>query len=435
MTQINLISLKEVNLNPDVLETIKKEISSVDDFKEKIKDTLGQDITSVVDFIIGSAIALDASDVHLEPQEKEIILRFRLDGVLQDACVIPTDIYNQLISRIKILSGTKLNITDKPQDGRFSVKIQGQEPIEIRVSIIPTNHGQSPVLRILNPKNLIEMKSLGLRKDLAELLEKEIQKPHGMILVTGPTGSGKTTTLYAILKKLQSSEIKIITIEDPIEYRLDNITQTQVDVAKGYDFANGLKSIVRQDPDVILVGEVRDADTCQTAIQAALTGHLVLSTLHTNDAVGTIARLVVLGQKPSDMGPAINIIVAQRLIRKVCSKCADEKKITADEYKMLKENLSPIAKKVGLKEISENAKIAHAKGCKACNKTGYAGRAGVYEIFVMNDEAQNFILENKSAADLREFARKQGMITLLQDGLLKVLQKETTLDEIQRILQ
>lgn len=427
-------NLKEVNLNPDVLETIKKEISDVSAFQEKLQSLLGQDITNIVDFIIGSAIALDASDIHLEPQEKEIILRFRLDGVLQDASVIPANIYSQLISRIKILSGTKLNITDKPQDGRFSVKIQDQEPIEIRVSIIPTNHGESPVLRILNPKNLIEIKALGLRKDLGELLEKEIQKPHGMILVTGPTGSGKTTTLYAILKKLQSSEIKIITIEDPIEYKLDNITQTQVDAAKGYDFDNGLKSIVRQDPDVILVGEIRDNNTCQTAIQAALTGHLVLSTLHTNDAVGTIARLMVLGQKPSDMGPAINIIIAQRLVRKVCSKCAQEKKLTKEEYEMIHNALSPVAKELELK-FSENTKILHAKGCKACNKTGYTGRTGVYEIFVMDDKAQNFILENNSAANLKEFAQKQGMITLLQDGLTKVLEKETTLDEIQRILQ
>src|SRR4030042_4975480 len=289
---------------------IEKEIKSIPDLKKTVEGSLTENISEFIETIFGGAIFLDASDIHIETEESQVKIRLRTDGVLQDAATISRKLYESILSRIKIVAGIKLNIIDRPQDGRFSVLLEekdGKESIEIRVSTLPSEHGESVVLRVLNPKSLIDLNALGLREDLLTIFKKEIKKPNGMIMVTGPTGSGKTTTLYAFLKTIQSAEIKIITIEDPIEYHLEGISQTQVRPDKGYDFASGLQSIMRQDPDVILVGEMRDLETADIAMQAALTGHFVLTTLHTNDAAGTVARLVALGEKLSNMGPAINM--------------------------------------------------------------------------------------------------------------------------------
>ena len=299
--------LGSVAISPDIIEESKNEVKNIEGFKKKIQDYLNQNVTSLLDVILFGAILLDASDVHIEPPEEESKLRIRLDGILQDVVFFDHTTYRHLLSRLKLLSKLKLNITDKPQDGRFTIKVNDLL-IEIRTSSLPTEYGESVVMRILNPKSLIALDSLGLRKDLYKTFEKEIQKPNGMIIVTGPTGSGKTTTLYAFLKK------------DPIEYHLKGISQTQVAPEKGYDFAGGLRSIVRQDPDVILVGEIRDLETAKIALQAALTGHLVLSTLHTNDAAGTIPRLVDLGAEVSSVASGLKMAVAQRLVRKVCKK-------------------------------------------------------------------------------------------------------------------
>ena len=321
----------------------------------------------------------------------------------------------------------KLNVSDRPQDGRFSIVMDDE--IEIRTSILPAEEGESVVMRILNPKNLISLKELGLRKDLASLFNKEIKKPNGMIIVTGPTGSGKTTTLYAFLKKLNSPEIKIITLEDPVEYHLDGISQTQVDSKKGYDFASGLRSIMRQDPDVVLVGEIRDLETASTAIQAALTGHLVFTTLHTNDSAGTIARLTALGEKAINISPAVNMAIAQRLVRRVCKDCTTFEKPNSKEIAEIKKALEGVSKEL----VPNLDKVARIKGCKNCNQTGYKGRVSIFEVLRVDSEIEKFILTKPSIVALKELAIKKGMVTVRQDGFLKVLEGITTIEEVDRV--
>lgn len=432
MVEKSQIITEGINISSEINTEIKKKIKSVLDFKEEIDKFATGNISELSEVILGGGIILDASDIHIETEEEQVKIRARCDGVLQDITTIDKNIYHGLLSRIKLLAVLKMNITNRPQDGRFSVFSEDQV-IEVRVSTLPSEYGESIVLRLLNPKSLINLDALGLRKDLLLLLKKEIKKPNGMIIVTGPTGSGKTTTLYAFLKQLQSPEIKIITIEDPIEYHLPGISQTQVAPEKGYTFASGLKSIVRQDPDVILVGEIRDLETADIALQSALTGHLVFSTLHTNDAAGTIARLVSLGAKPSNIGPAVNMAVAQRLVRKACDKCKELKKISPQELKKIKSGLSNVLKIVIAPKITDNSKIATAKGCKYCNNTGYRGRVGIFEAFLIDDDMENFIDKNPSIADLRAKAIKKGFVTMYQDGLIKVLEGVTTIEEIDRV--
>ncbi len=317
-------------------------IANVTEFAKAVSQFFGKNTSQLLEIIFIGAIDLDVSDIHFETEENQIKIRLRIDGVLQDLANISHQEYKPLLSRLKLVSGIKLNISDRPQDGRFSITrsdisgvppaiVKHKENIEVRSSTLPAEYGEAIVLRVLNPKSLISLEQLGLRDDLLKIFRKEISKPNGMIMVTGPTGSGKTTTLYAFLKEVQDPTIKVITIEDPIEYRLDGISQTQVEPAKGYDFASGLRAIVRQDPDVILVGEIRDLETAEIALQAALTGHLVFSTIHANDAAGTIARLVDLGTTPPSIASAINLIIAQRLIRRVCLKCVEFKNISSEQ--------------------------------------------------------------------------------------------------------
>lgn len=393
---------------------------TVNDFKNQFTNILNEDTTTVIKFLLASAIEIKASDIHLEPEEEQVKIRFRIDGILQDATNFSFEDYKTLLSRIKLISGIKLNVSDKPQDGRFSVN-----EIEIRVSSLPSEYGESLVLRVLNPENLILLKGLGMREDLLNIFTKEIKKPNGMILVTGPTGSGKTTTLYAFLKTIQNPNIKIITIEDPIEYHLENISQTQVHPEKGYDFASGLKAIVRQDPDVILVGEMRDAPTVDIALQAALTGHLVFSTLHTNDAAGTISRLTSLQAKEANIATAINLIIAQRLVRILCKKCAIEKLVSEKELSVLKKELPNMT-------ITKGTKIFHAKGCNECGSSGYKGRIGIFEAIVNDDEIKENILSLASSSLIKKLAIKKGMLTMKQDGFLKVLDGITTIEEVEK---
>lgn len=425
----------EIQISASRFAKIEKEIKNIPEFRDKVKNTLTKPVTELAEIILGGALNLEASDIHIEPRETETKIRVRIDGFLQDVLTFPLNRYPPLLSRIKLLSGIKLNITDRPQDGRFSISINDLL-VEIRASTLPTEYGESIALRVLNPKTLIEIENLGLRKDLLEIFKTELKKTTGMIIVTGPTGSGKTTTLYAFLKKIKKPEIKIITIEDPIEYHLKGISQTQVAPKKGYDFASGLRSIVRQDPDVILVGEIRDTETSQIAIQAALTGHLVLTTLHTNDAAGTVARLVSLKARPSNIGPALNVAIAQRLIRRVCRKCSKLEKPSPQEIKKFKNSLNgilPILKKQGIKIPEIGNEIPRAKGCRDCNFMGYRSRIGIFEVILFDEEMEKFILKNPSIAALREKALKKGMITMQQDGLIKVLQGITTIEEVERI--
>jgi len=418
----------EVRISKAKIFEIEREAKNVPDYKEKIGEYLDSPITNLLEVILAGAIKLEASDIHIEPEKEKAKIRIRIDGILQDVLFFNLDVYKSLLSRIKLLSGIKLNIFDRPQDGRFSILME-ELPIEVRASTLPAEYGESIVLRILNPKVLIELEGLGLRKNLLELVRKEIKKPTGMIIVTGPTGCGKTTTLYAFLRKIKKPEIKIITIEDPIEYHLEGISQTQVAPKKGYDFASGLKSVMRQDPDVILVGEIRDLETVKTALQAALTGHLVFTTLHTNDAAGVVARLTSLGAKIANIGPALNMVVAQRLVRKVCQKCKKLEKPSPQELKKTKKELSSLEI-----EIKKDVKIPKIVGCKDCNFTGHKGRVGIFEIFLIDDEIEKFILKNPSIADLREMAIKKGMTTMKQDGLMKVLEGITTIEEIERVM-
>ena len=427
--------LGSVTISPKVIEEVKSSVKNIGDFKNKINEYLEKSVTELLDVILFSSIILDASDIHLEPEEEDARLRIRLDGILQDVVFFEQNIYHQLLSRLKLLSKLKLNIVDKPQDGRFSIEIESSL-IEIRTSSLPAEYGESVVMRILNPKSLISLDDLGLRGDLYETFQKEIEKPNGMIIVTGPTGSGKTTTLYAFLKKIQNPEIKIITIEDPIEYHLKGISQTQVAPEKGYTFADGLRSIVRQDPDVILVGEIRDLETAKIGLQAALTGHLVLSTLHTNDAAGTIPRLVDLGADASSVAPALKMAVAQRLVRKVCKKCSTLTEPTATELAEIKRGLKSLPKNVKVPDL-DKVKIARIKegGCDACNFTGYKGRQGLFEAFLIDSEMEKFILTNPAVSTIRDLAIKKGMVTMYQSGLLDVVSGQTTMEEVKRVVE
>ncbi|OGZ27333.1 MAG: hypothetical protein A2365_00150 [Candidatus Nealsonbacteria bacterium RIFOXYB1_FULL_40_15] len=418
----------EVVIPESIVLDIEKKAKNIAEFGKEIEFSLDKKISQLVEIVLAGAVALGSSDIHLEPEKEKAKLRLRIDGVLQDVIFLDKKYYSALSSRIKLLSKLKLNVSDRPQDGRFSILFKSTS-IEIRTSSLPAENGESFVLRILDPKSLIDADSLGLRKDLALVFSQQIKRPNGMILVTGPTGSGKTTTLYAVLKKLNSPDIKIITIEDPIEYHLDGISQTQVDPKKGYDFSSGLRSVMRQDPDVVLVGEIRDLETAKTAIQAALTGHLVLSTLHTNDAAGSIARLQSLGENPANIAPAINMAIGQRLVRKLCKKCAELKSPAEEDLKKIKAALRNLPKDVKPPEIK---KLYYPKGCRYCGNTGYKGRIGIFEFFVMDSDMEKFILASPSISGLREKAVQKGMVLMKQDGFLKVLEGETTVEEVER---
>ena len=430
--------LGSVTISEDIIKDIKKNTKNIGDFGKKVTEYSAQSTTDLLAVMLLSAILLESSDIHIEPQKDQVRLRIRLDGILHDVTFFEQHIYHDLLSRLKLLSKLKLNITEKPQDGRFTILIENSL-IEIRTSSLPSEWGESIVMRVLNPKNLMALEGLGLRKDLYDILDKEIKKPTGMIVVAGPTGSGKTTTLYAILTKVQNPGIKIITIEDPIEYHLTGISQTQADPERGYSFAQGLSSIVRQDPDVMLVGEIRDSETAKIAVQAALTGHLVLSTLHTNDAAGIIARLVSLGVDVSSISPALNLVVSQRLIRKVCRDCSVLTAPSSEELKEIKSGLKNLPKHVSAdwqtKDLNK-IKIAkvNEKGCKTCNLTGYQGRKGIFELFSVDPEIEKFILTNPSMSSIKELLIKKGMVTIYQSGLIEVILQETTLEEVRRVV-
>lgn len=415
------------------IDTNKKavDVENLKDLAEKLNRASA---TEMIDIILGAALSLDSSDVHIEPEGSAIKIRYRIDGVLQDVVMLAKEIHHQLLSRIKILSKLKLNITTMPQDGSFSIKYN-DSAVDIRVSVLPSAYGESLVLRLLRQdKGSLNFDDLGITGLAYQRLLKELGKPNGMILTTGPTGSGKTTTLYAILNKLNEPGIKIITLEDPVEYKIEGISQTPIDHAAGLTFAAGLRAVLRQDPDVVMVGEMRDLETSETAAQAALTGHIVLSTLHTNDAASAIPRLLDLGIKPFILAPAINAIIAQRLVRKICTKC----KI---EYVPEKQLIARVASI--LKGITQSAKVKfpeklvfyHSPGCKACKGLGYKGRMGIYEIITMNPVIEQMIHKEAITSDIRNQAISDGMITMAQDGILKALAGVTDIEEVFRVTE
>ncbi len=424
----------QVEISDNVLTNLQKEISSIKALQQVLENLFKSKASQIVEAILAGALILKVSDIHFEPEKEKIRVRLRLDGVLEDIIYAPPSIYSLVLNRIKLLSGLKLNIHEKAQDGRFSI-FSNNNSIEIRTSILPGAYGENIVMRVLDPRAInIDLKDLGIREDDLTIINQELQKPTGAILTTGPTGSGKTTTLYAFIKKILTPDVKIITIEDPIEYHIVGISQTQIEPDKGYTFENGLRSIVRQDPDVILVGEIRDYETAEIAMHAALTGHLVFSTLHTNDAVGAIPRLIDLGIKPPIIAPAINLLMAQRLLRKVCQKCAKKRLITKEELRNFKKILNNLPPRVKLeKELNEKIQILEPRGCKDCHN-GYSGRIAVLELFEINDEMEDLILNSPTEIQIKTAAKKAGFVTMTQDAVIKILSGITTIEEAERIL-
>lgn len=419
----------------DEINTIIDKATSIPDIATLLQSTLSMKksyrISRILETILAGAIGVGASDVHIEPEEEYITLRYRLDGVLVKALDFDKDTYNLLLSRIKLLSGLKLNIKKDSQDGRFSIHIKDTD-IEIRTSILPGAYNESIVMRILNPKSIgVPLEELGIPKKLLSVILKEIDKPNGMLLTTGPTGSGKTTTLYAFLKKSHSPSVKIITIEDPIEYHLAGIVQTQVN-DKGYTFADGLRAALRQDPDIIMVGEIRDSETAAIAVNSALTGHLVFSTLHTNSAAGSFPRLIDLGINSRIMSSAINIVLAQRLVRKLCEHCKKPQNLEGDVKSEIDKVLETIFDKTEIPPIPANIFVAGA--CEKCNQTGYKGRVGIYEGMKITPEVNSAIDLNPSEEDLEKASANQGILTLRQDGIIKVLNGITSLAELERVI-
>jgi type IV pilus assembly protein PilB len=379
---------------------------------------------SLIEIILAGAMGLRASDIHTEAGEKKAKIRFRVDGLLHDIFDdIPLNTYFTFVARIKLLSGMKA------QDGRFTIGL-GDKDIEMRVSVIPAEFGETIVMRILDPSaTMVGLPDLGLREDNLALVKRKIAQPNGLILNTGPTGSGKTTTLYAFLRTMNDPTMKIITLEDPIEYRIDGVEQTQVSDEAGYTFENGLRAIVRQDPDVILVGEIRDLETADIALQAALTGHLVLSTLHTNDAVGAVPRLINLGVKAVSIGPALSLAIAQRLVRVLCKDCKKVIDVDAPMAEKIKKFLEGLPSKVN-KANYDGYKVYASVGCAKCNGIGYKGRVGVFEFLEGGGDLEKTILREASEVALREVAARQEMVTMQQDGILKVLEGKTTFEEV-----
>ncbi len=408
------------------LEAIKKELLT--------SEASAAAATKILEVVLAGALANRASDIHLESAEHGVKLRLRIDGLLHDVFEnLDKNTYEHLLSRIKLLSRLKLNISDEPQDGRFSIGLP-DKVIEIRTSIIPSEFGETVVLRILDPETIrLNLSDLGFRDDDLEIIKKELSRPNGMILNTGPTGSGKTTTLYAFLRNAQGPEIKIITIEDPIEYHLEGIEQTQVDPEAGYTFSNGLRSILRQDPDMILVGEIRDLETAEIAMHSALTGHLVFSTLHTNEASGAVPRLIDMGVKPSVIAPAINLIIAQRLVRRLCQNCRQEQEIDSDLKIKIEKFLGRLPARVN-KNFQEIKIFKQSDGgCEKCNNTGYKGRVGIFELFLMSPDLERLIAKEPVEAEIKELAFKQGMVSMQGDGILKTLRGVTTFEEVERM--
>jgi type IV pilus assembly protein PilB len=441
----------ETDIN-DAIHKFYGDVSSVDELSKVMKDLTAEEaadleiaseeeeldaasleraaeeapIIKLVNLILTDAVKRGASDIHVEPYEKELRVRLRIDGILQNVMSPPLKLKDAITSRIKIMS--KLDISEKrlPQDGRIMLKYMRdgkKKDLDFRVSTVPAIHGEKIVLRLLDKENLrLDMTKLGFEQKSLTMFERQILKPYGMVLVTGPTGSGKTNTLYSSIARLNTVETNIMTAEDPVEFQLSGVNQVQMKDQIGLNFATALRAFLRQDPNIILVGEIRDFETAEIAVKAALTGHLVLSTLHTNDAPATISRLMNMGIEPFLVATSVNLICAQRLVRRICTGCKEE--LEVPEQVLLDGGYTP--------EETKTTKIYHGKGCQTCNNTGYKGRVGLYEVMEINDELRELILVGASAIELKKKALDQGMITLRRSGLTKVALGQTTLEEVIR---
>ena len=423
--------VKGIKITEEDLGKYSEEFSTFKDLQKQID---GAPVSDIITIFTAAAIKSGSSDIHIEAEEVGIKVRLRIDGMLHDVAILDKKLWGKIISRLKVLAKVKINVNDKPQDGRISIFTK-KERVDIRASFLPTNYGESVVMRLLRSSSVgLSFDKLGIKGKAFDQLKKEVDRPNGMIVTTGPTGSGKTTTLYAILKKLNTPETKIITVEDPIEYQLEGVNQSQV--SKNYTFAKALRSIVRQDPDTIMVGEIRDLETAETAIQAALTGHLVLSTTHTNDAAGAIPRFLSMGAKPFLIAPALNAVIGQRLVRRLCPKCKKEIKLDEATANRVKESLEKLPEEYKKDTNLDNAKLYAKVGCEECQGIGYKGRIGIYEIMIIGKEIEKIISSGKvSEYDIRDAAAKNGMITMVQDGLFKAFEGITSVEEVFRVAE
>ena len=433
--QFRQVEIKRKEDKEAAKEAEKRNISDIKSAAEYAKKATTTELLGV---ILHGAVALNASDIHIEPGDTDFLTRYRIDGVLQDVVRLPYSQYRQLVSRIKFLSSLRMDVNDKPQDGRFSFEVLGDRE-DFRVSMMPSARGEAVVLRLLGKEqSLLHLDTLGFRPEMVAVVKEAVSKPHGMILTSGPTGSGKSTTLYAILESLKRPGIKIITLEDPVEYRVENVSQSQIKDSSGYNFAEALRASMRQDPDVLMVGEIRDVETAEIAIQAALTGHLLLSTIHANSAPAVYVRLLEIGVKPFLLAGSVNLIMAQRLIRRNCSNCREEYSPAADVWKVIVQKLASIKDKLP-PEVAEllnsnTPKLIHSHGCPKCSQTGFAGRIVAAEYIKPDEKIEALVAKSASIAEFEKVAVNElGMMTMEQDGLIKVLQGLTTPEEVWRV--
>ena len=399
-------------------------------------------VVRIVDTLLEYAVYQEASDIHIEPEEKDVIVRYRIDGILHNVMTLPKNVQPGIIARIKILANLKVDEHRLPQDGRFKIANKDYK-VAFRVSIIPTFDGEKVVMRLLNEKaQILNLEQLGFQPKSLDIVKRNIKKPHGMVLITGPTGSGKTTSLYTILNILNTPKVNISTVEDPIEYRMPHINQSQINPKIGFTFAFGLRALLRQDPDIIMVGEIRDEETAEIAVHAAMTGHLVLSTLHTNDAVTTLPRLNDMGVPAFLIATTTNVIIAQRLIRKICPNCIQSYNLDKEAINELNEHLNVenlLKTLIEEKAIVDNDKglesilFYRGKGCKKCNNSGYKGRIGIYETLEITEDISRLILEKANSSKIKEQANKQNMMTIAEDGFIKAKNGITTIEEIMRV--
>ncbi len=422
-----------LDIDPAEIIRLKDKLSSPESIKKELLElrtlNTARRISSTLEILFAGAFGLGASDIHIEPEESGVRVRYRLDGVLHDILDLDRGVYERLTSRIKLLAGLKLNVHDEAQDGRFTFTL-GEKEIEVRTSVIPGASGESSVMRLLDPSVAsFNMDQLGLNELIYNAMVEELKRPNGMIITTGPTGSGKTTALYAFLRQAHNSEVKIITIEDPVEYKVDNIVQTQV--GEEYTFESGLRSILRQDPDIIMVGEIRDRDVAETAVHAAQTGHLVFTTLHTNSAAGAFPRLIDLGVDSRLMGSAVNIVLGQRLVRLLCEKCKKSRQATEDEKSLMRKVLAGHPKPPS---VPGDVSIYEPVGCETCGHTGWKGRQGVFEAIKVDQAVEEAVIRDPREHVILEAARAQSIPTMPEDGIEKVLAGRTSLAELQRVV-
>ena len=423
------------NLSPEVREAIK-EVVPQQQKKAEVKTTTdfnNAPIAKIVNTVLEYAIKSRASDVHIEPMDIKTRVRYRIDGILQEKISLPITIHDSLVSRVKILSEMKIDEKRIPQDGRFTYQYENNA-IDLRVSTLPTVNGEKIVMRLLHKTGgLPPLKTLGLHGTQLQSFEEGISKSYGIVLVTGPTGSGKTTTLYSVLSRLNTKLVNIVTLEDPVEYQIEGINQVQINPQAGLTFATGLKSFLRQDPNIILVGEIRDTETTQLAVQAALTGHLVFSTLHTNNAATTIPRLIDLGGEPFLIASVINLVIAQRIVRQVCPNCKEFIDPPQEVQDSIRQELGNLMPKVY--QDGQPIRLAVGRKCDECNQSGYVGRIGIFEVLPVTNAINKLILKSAPAQEIENEARNEGMILMKQDGYLKALEGLTTIEEVIRVTE